>query len=231
MGTGRHQSMTPRFWCADGNLHYRYLPLASALRHVHSGNSSAWQRVSTIEQILTEFGWPMDCREFRAKHVAFVDDTLPLVDMEAMQRHLRVCSRCSRRDTAVRRSLLLVRNLPEIEPSADFMARLNSRLVETGKTRTTDRAFSPSLGAFATIAAGLALATYLALGMSGNRPSTIRLAPVIASLPEPMPSPINDPAFMASMSAGIPMWPTVLMMDQAPMHMANVELQQASLTR
>src|SRR5690349_2146612 len=174
----------------------------------------------------------MDCREFRAKHVAFVDDTLSLVDMEAMQRHLRVCSRCARRDTGVRRSLLLVRNLPEIEPSSDFMARLNSRLAEAGKTPAMDRSFSPSLGAFATIAAGLALATYLALGMSGgNRPSTIRLAPVIASLPEPMPSPINDPAFVASMSAGIPMWPTVLMMDQAPMHMANVELQQASLTR
>src|SRR5690349_25123647 len=111
----------------------------------------------------------MDCREFRAKHVAFVDDTLSLVDMEAMQRHLRVCSRCARRDTAVRRSLLLVRNLPEIVPSSDFMSRLNSRLAEAGTTRTSDRPFSPSLGALATIAAGLALATYLAFGIAAGQ--------------------------------------------------------------
>jgi putative zinc finger protein len=175
----------------------------------------------------------MDCREFRAKHVAFVDDTLSLVDMEAMQRHLRVCSQCARRDTAVRRSLLVVRNLPEIEPSADFMSRLNARLAECASTHATDRVFAPSIGAFATIAAGVALATYFALGVSARfeAPSEIRLAPVVASIPEPMPSPMNDPAFVASMSAGMPMWPAVLMMDQAPMHMANVELQQASLTR
>ena len=175
----------------------------------------------------------MDCREFRAKHVAFVDDTLSLVDMEAMQRHLRVCSQCARRDTAVRRSLLVVRNLPEIEPSADFMSRLNARLAECASTRATDRVFAPSIGAFATIAAGVALATYFALGLSARfeAPSEIRLAPVVASIPEPMFSPMNDPAFVASMSAGMPMWPTVLMMDQAPMHMANAQLQQASLTR
>ena len=174
----------------------------------------------------------MDCREFRAKHVAFVDDTLSLVDMEAMQRHLRVCSQCARRDIAVRRSLLVVRNLPEIEPSADFMSRLNSRLAECSPAHGNDRVFSPTIGAFASIAAGVALVTYLALGVSSkDAPAEIRLAPVVASIPEPMPSPMNDPAFVASMSAGIPMWPTVLMMDQAPMHMANVELQQASLTR
>src|SRR5689334_16866281 len=126
----------------------------------------------------------MDCREFRAKHVAFVDDTLSLVDMEDMQRHLRVCSRCARRDTAIRRSLLLVRNLPEIEPSSDFMTRLNARIAECPRRDVTDRGFSPSLGAFATIAAGLALATYLGLGMASNAgPSEIRMPPVVASVP------------------------------------------------
>ena len=45
-----------------------------------------------------------------------------------MQRHLDACSRCSRQDTAIRRSLMLVRNLPPIEPSPEFMARLNARL-------------------------------------------------------------------------------------------------------
>ena len=35
----------------------------------------------------------MDCREFRNKHVAFVDDVLPAVDMQAMQQHRATCSR------------------------------------------------------------------------------------------------------------------------------------------
>ena len=69
---------------------------------------------------------PMDCREFRNKHVAFVDDLLPAVEMEAMHAHRATCHRCSRHDTAIRRSLLIVRNLPPIEPSPDFMVRLES---------------------------------------------------------------------------------------------------------
>ncbi len=37
---------------------------------------------------------------------------------------MRVCLECTRHDTRIRRSLLIVRNLPRIEPSADFRARL-----------------------------------------------------------------------------------------------------------
>src|SRR5437764_9637612 len=61
----------------------------------------------------------MDCRAFRNKHVAFVDDLLSAVEMDAMVRHRSACHRCSRHDTAVRRSLLIVRNLAPIEPSPD----------------------------------------------------------------------------------------------------------------
>jgi hypothetical protein len=175
----------------------------------------------------------MDCREFRSRHVAFVDDTLPMMQMEAMLRHLRTCTRCARHDTAVRRSLLVVRNLPEIEPSADFMARLNQRLSELHVSRELPPPTSTSsLLRFAAIAAGLAIASYVSLDvMSRRAPAEIRLAPVIASVPEQMPSPVNDAAFVASMSAGIPVWPAVLMLDQAPMHMANLELQQVSYSR
>jgi len=33
----------------------------------------------------------MDCREFQKKHVTFVDDLLPAVEMDAMERHLSEC--------------------------------------------------------------------------------------------------------------------------------------------
>ena len=100
----------------------------------------------------------MDCREFRSKHVAFVDDLLPAVEMDAMQQHVTICSRCSRHNTAIRRSLMLVRSLPSIEPSPDFIARLNARLEEMGPVSRVDlvapRPYLPSLSAFAALAAG-----------------------------------------------------------------------------
>lgn len=175
----------------------------------------------------------MDCRDFRNRHVGFVDDTLPLVEMDAMRRHLRVCSRCSHHDATVRRSLLVVRNLPMIEPSPDFMARLNSRISELGPDMRTDRIYQPSIGAFAALAAGVALVSYMAFGVAEHfsRDSVIRMAPVIASRPETPTLPVNDPVFVASMTAGIPVWQTMLTMEQAPLHMVNLELQQASLTR
>ncbi len=70
----------------------------------------------------------MDCTEFRRHHLAYVDDTLPGDVLVAAERHRVECAACGAQDTLVRRSLLLARNLPTIEPSADFAARLEARL-------------------------------------------------------------------------------------------------------
>ncbi|GJG85817.1 hypothetical protein tb265_09980 [Gemmatimonadetes bacterium T265] len=70
----------------------------------------------------------MDCSEFRRHHLAYVDDTLPGDVLVAAERHRVECAACGAHDTLVRRSLLLARNLPTIEPSADFAARLEARL-------------------------------------------------------------------------------------------------------
>ena len=80
----------------------------------------------------------MHCREFRDKHVAFVDDLLPIVEMERMRRHLLTCPACARQDTRVRRGLMLVRNLRPIETSPEFMTRLNARIAEMGPVRRDD---------------------------------------------------------------------------------------------
>jgi hypothetical protein len=177
----------------------------------------------------------MDCREFRELHIGFVDDTLPAVEMDAMHRHLGSCTRCSRHDTAIRRGLLIVRNLPRVELSPDFKERLNARLRALDAAGARERTMLPvyraSASVFAALAAGLALAAYVALE-AANRFSTqdeLRLPPVIASVPEAPPSPLADPAFVAAVSTGMPIWPAVLMADQAPMHLANVEFRQASL--
>lgn len=180
----------------------------------------------------------MDCREFRNKHVAFVDDLLSAVEMDAMQQHTTVCSRCSRQDTAVRRSLMLVRSLPTIEPSPDFVARLNARLEELGPVSRMDfvapRPFLPSVGAFAVVAAGIVAVAYMAIETTRyfTPPQELRVVPAIASAFEPAPTvPIANAAFVASVPTGMPVWPAVLMVGEAPMHFANMEFQDASLTR
>jgi hypothetical protein len=171
---------------------------------------------------------PMDCREFRNKHVAFVDDLLPAVEMDALQRHLNVCSKCSRQDVAVRRSLLLVHNLPAIQPSPEFMSRLNARLHALGPAAQIDfvstRPRLPSAGAFAALAAGVVAVAYMAVETTHYfaPPTTVRLAPVVATMPE-QPSPMNDAAFVASVPTGMPVWPAVLMVGQAPMRFAELD--------
>jgi anti-sigma factor RsiW len=177
----------------------------------------------------------MDCREFGKKHLAFVDDTLSAVDTAAMQCHLHVCSRCARHDTRIRRGLLLARNLPIVQPSADFMERLNARLREVGPVdryvvaAPSHRVFSATT--FSAIAASIMTVTLLASALlrSDSRDSELRLPPVVASLPEPEPvsAPVASPVYVASFMTGMPVWPAVMHAGEASLHMANVEFRQA----
>jgi hypothetical protein len=176
----------------------------------------------------------MRCREFRDKHVGFVDDVLPAVDMEVMHRHRQSCPRCARHDVAVRRGLLLVRNIPRIEPSADFSARLNERIATLKSHRDemdTGAPYRLTSGAFAALAAGLTLFAYVALEAMNlfSAPRALTMPPVVATAPvSPSPSPTNS-AYMAGISMGMPVWPAVLMADEAPRQLAGVQFQQASL--
>ena len=179
----------------------------------------------------------MDCREFRNKHVAFVDDLLPAVEMEALQRHLAVCTRCSRQDTAVRRSLLLVRNLPPIQPSPEFMARLNDRLSRLDPAVRDDvvrfQLRLPSVGAVAALAAGLMVVAYMAIETSNYfaPPPGTQSASAIATLPSDPGSSMGDAAFVASVPTGMPEWPAVLMLGQAPMRFADLDFRDANGAR
>ncbi len=196
----------------------------------------------------------MDCREFRSKHVAYVDDLLAAVDMDAMRAHLEWCTNCAHQDTAVRRSLLLVRNLPVIEPSPDFMIRLNARLSEIGPAPTyaparTSLFFSvPALGTFAAVAAGIGVIAvlsfrtthYVAPVQEANAHITdapIPNTPISADVdltPAPMPSansgadgtPMANAAYVAAVPTGMPIWPAVLMIGESPVRFATMELQQ-----
>lgn len=159
-----------------------------------------------------------------------------------MQRHLIECEACARHDTAVRRGLLIFRNLPPIEPSADFARRLEAgiaRARDEARLRSAvaygryGRQHGPSARAFAAAAAGVMAAGYLAIVALDaiSPPEMLALAPVVATAPEPAPTPVAGPTYVASFAAGMPLWPAALVADLAPVHFANTELRTVSLRR
>ena len=178
----------------------------------------------------------MDCREFSDQHVSFVDDTLAGIELVRMQRHMAECEECAKQDAKIRRALLLVRNLPTIEPSAQFSQRLHARLKEcqsddmllASAQRNLKRA-----AIAATVASALMLAYIGTTLYHTNPPRDLLLPPVVATLPEAELTPItsSSPAIVASVSAGLSIWPAALFAEQAPVRFAHSKLELTSYTR
>ncbi len=177
----------------------------------------------------------MDCRAFRNQHVTFVDDFLPGEVVVAMQRHLLECERCAAHDVKIRRALLLFRNLPAVEASPDFFARLNARIESerTGPRPPMFAARGPGIGTFIGVAASLVTVGYFAaasLNWTAPR-GDVSLAPVVATEPAVVSPSVENQALVASVSAGMPVWPMVLFAEQAPMRFAQVQFTEASWKR
>ena len=108
----------------------------------------------------------MDCRAFRQLHGDWVDDVLDPHEADRLARHIVECAPCARFDTLARRALLVARNAPQIEVSADFSSRLASRIAEERRQRIAEHApshaerraiFSASRGVWVRRAATVAL--------------------------------------------------------------------------
>ena len=178
----------------------------------------------------------MDCREFCDRHVAFVDDTLAGIELVRMQCHIAECETCAKHDAKIRRALLLVRNLPPIEPSADFSQRLEARLRRECHSddllATTQR--NLRRGAIAATLASAAMLGYIATTLSrSDAPHDLVMPPVVATIPEPELTPIttSTPAIVASVSAGLTIWPAALFAEQVPVRFAHSKLELANYTR
>ena len=168
-----------------------------------------------------------------------MDDTLPGIDTAAMSEHLRVCAGCARQDASVRRSLFLVRNLPRIEPSDGFSERLRNRLArEAASASYPETVFrGPSARTFAGLASAVFVAGLLSVAALGNPQHPVNEVPrlptvVVQDQPE---APVLDdsglaaPAFVASLSTGMPVWPTLLLAEQGSLRFATAEVKPASL--
>lgn len=166
----------------------------------------------------------MDCKEFSANHSAFIDDTLPGYLMTGMRDHVAACARCSRRDTEIRRALFLLKNLPPVQVSAGFEERLRDRITAEGPAFHPEKVRrQPHLmwAAVATFAVALA-------GVQGWRAQlvneAVRLPAVVTSVPATLESDeASAPAYVASMSTGIPMWPALMLAEEGPLRFADTQ--------
>lgn len=165
----------------------------------------------------------MDCREFLDNHALFVDLRCSAIEERAFQRHAAECPKCAHHDAMVRRSLLLVKSLPSIEPSPDFRARLDARLKLVQPEVAAPR-FRPPLATFATLAAAALVVAVLAANTVGRGREVIRMAPVVATLPEPEPSHALTPALVATVPTGMSVWPAIMAASQASVHFVAAEL-------
>lgn len=167
----------------------------------------------------------MDCREFRDKHAQFVDLMCSALEENELRAHVNGCPACSRHDTIVRRSLMLVKSLPTIEPSADFRARLDARLQSLGPIVPQRRSLVASYAAFAALAAGIGCVAFLAAdALRRAQPTELRLAPVVASIPEFEPSPVATTALVATVPTGMSIWPALVVATQAPIRFVAAEM-------
>ena len=153
--------------------------------------------------------------------------------MVAMQRHLHECEACARHDMLVRRSLLVVRNAPMIEPSPEFSVRLNARLRECRAMDAVADARTMSMSrALVAAAASILLIGTLALSTSDwvRSPGIVVLEPAVAYEPAPPTPPLANPAVVVSGSAGMPIWSSMLLAEQASAQFA-AEFRLANWTR
>jgi len=83
------------------------------------------------------------------------------------------------------------------------------------------------------VAAGLVTIGYLAASsLNWTAPSgEVALAPVVATEPAMLPPSVESQALVASVSAGMPVWPMVYFAEQAPVRFAQVQFTQASWGR
>jgi hypothetical protein len=160
------------------------------------------------------YPYSMRCSEFRDLHCSFVDDTLAGVELVRMQQHVAECAACSRLDAGVRRSLMVVRSLPPIEPSPGFSSRLDRRLQECRLSQAT-----AARGTFRMVATIGAIASLVMLGYVAETMRTadqqmpdIVLPPAIAMAVPPDTTPV--PSIVASVSAGMPIWPAAVLVEQ-----------------
>ncbi len=154
--------------------------------------------------------------------------------MALMRDHLALCAECARRDTAMRRALLLARNLPQVTVSETFGERLRERLRTEGPVSASRASRSGARSVIGILAAAASLLLLVAAeGLwQHDRDPAPHLTPVVVTMESGPPSPQGDPVpgIAASLSSGLPLWPALMLAEEGPLLLVNGEQPSAGYT-
>lgn len=125
----------------------------------------------------------VDCSEFLEGYSDFRDGLLAPEREDACRDHVARCSACARYDRVVRSGAALARELPDLEPSHDFLARLQHRIFHLEEERTWFGRDSSSISVpFLALIAGVMVASAW-FPLMRERPAVVLLPPVAAHAP------------------------------------------------
>ena len=159
---------------------------------------------------------PLSCHEFLEGHSDYLDGALPDGIAWRFDEHVSECASCHRFDRVLRRGLLLARNLPEIQPTANFHDKLQTRLMGL-EDEPVQRPVIAGTGTAVVIAAVLGIIAFTPFLLEVG---TDRAVPhVVAETPQttqPAPLYTNDNVFAEpQITAGVFVTPA-LQSDYSP---------------
>jgi anti-sigma factor RsiW len=134
----------------------------------------------------------MNCRQVQSRLSEYIDTQLTARDMWEMDRHLAECRACAASINELRKTVAVVRALPEMSVSSDFTASLNARLADVQPKSARRSLFEsaamvfrprtlPAWGA----AAACAMAVVMLVPRPAAPPTSTRQAATASSAPAP----------------------------------------------
>lgn len=125
----------------------------------------------------------VECSQFLDDYSAFRDGLLAREVERSYREHLAACPSCARYDRVIEQGARLFRDLPPVEPSQDFVPRLQHRLFHLEEEmRRPGRLGSGTPVAFTLALAAVIGASAWAPAMR-PRPAEFHLPPVLAHAP------------------------------------------------
>jgi anti-sigma factor RsiW len=137
----------------------------------------------------------LDCSAFLEDYSSFRDGLLPEGRQEVFEQHLAGCARCARYDRVLGSGVEVFRGLETVEPSCDFMVRLQHRIYHVEEEMRSSR--QRSSGA----SVGFTLAIAAVIGVSAWAPvlrpeaGVVELPPMAANAPVPPQEVALPPVF------------------------------------